>query len=152
MLFFTPHLGTVANLWFECPTFLTPRHTLHHQLPITSHITSATTNHITYYIINYQSHHILHHQLSITLHITSHIPPKLNSRLSSCDEPLSGYDHAKLILANRKMVVNGSSDQFFTMDNETGYLHTFATDATNKVLGLPLPITHYIIHSRRRCI
>ena len=48
-------------------------HILHHELPITSHITSSTTNHITYciinyqpaeiqlqYIINYHSHHTFH--------------------------------------------------------------------------------------------
>ena len=49
------------------------------------------------------------------------------------DERLSNglYDHVRLIVANRKAVVNGNANQIFWLDEETRLLHAFATDDVN---------------------
>uniref|UniRef100_A0A7M5XNG7 Doublecortin domain-containing protein n=1 Tax=Clytia hemisphaerica TaxID=252671 RepID=A0A7M5XNG7_9CNID len=47
------------------------------------------------------------------------------------DITTSLYDHARLIVTNRKAVVNGNANQIFWLDEETKLLHAFATDDVN---------------------
>ena len=61
-------------------TFVYFQHTLHHQLQITSDMTSSTIYHITHYIIIYQSHHTL--PSSYTNQITHYISHQSHHTLS----------------------------------------------------------------------
>lgn len=67
--------------------------------------------------------------------LTVATPPLLNDDFVEYAMECGAYDQARLILANRKAVVNGNANQMFWLDEDSNYMYAFAADDINTGMG-----------------